>query len=71
MAELRQRNCVNEIDFYREIEELKGYLKTKDTQKNGYLEHDFYNKAKHFLNGKKQRSNSASQETRIDLSRNN
>ena len=34
MAESRQRNCVNEIDFYREIEELKGHLKTKDSQEN-------------------------------------
>ena len=52
MAESRQRNCVNEIDFYREIEELKGHLKTKDSHSNCYLEDDFYKKSKHFLKEK-------------------
>ena len=33
MAESRQRSYVKEIDLYRETEELKGHLKTKDSQK--------------------------------------
>lgn len=49
MAKSPQCNCVNEIDFYRVIEEFKGHLETKDTQKNCCLEDGFYNKAKHFL----------------------
>ena len=48
MAGSRQRNCVNEIDFFKEMEEVKGQLKTKDSKKC-FLEDDFYNKAKHFL----------------------
>ena len=52
MSEPRQRNCENEINFCREIDKLKGNLKTKDSQKNYYLQDYFYNKAKHFLKEK-------------------
>ena len=52
MAESRQRNCANENDFYREKEELKGQLNTKDSQKKCYLEDDNYKKAKQFLKEK-------------------
>ena len=37
----RQRNSANEINFYREMKELKGHLKTKDSQKKCYLEDEF------------------------------
>ena len=47
--------CVNVIDFYREMGELKGHLKTKDSTKKYYLEDDFYNKAKHFLKEKSEK----------------
>ena len=41
-----------EIYFYREIDKLKGHLKTKDSQKKYYLQDYFYNKAKHYLKEK-------------------
>ena len=46
------RNCVNETDFYREIEKLKSKLKTKDSPITFYLDDDFYDKAKTFLKEK-------------------
>ena len=46
------RNCVNGADFYREIEQLKTQLKTKDSRITFYLDDDFYDKAKTFLKEK-------------------
>ena len=45
-------NCVNETDFYREIEKLKSKLKTKDCPITFYLDDDFYDKARIFLKKK-------------------
>ena len=59
MADLRERNCVNEAKFYRQIEQLKSQQKTKDSRITCYLEDDLYDKAKHFLkekNGKTTRA---------------
>ena len=60
MADLRERNCVNEAEFYRQIEQLKSQQKTNDSRITCYLEDDLYDKAKHFLkswkNGKTTRA---------------
>ena len=60
-------NCVNEAEFYRQIEQLKSQQKTKDSRITCYLEDDLYDKAKHFLKEKTE-NNSGYQETSIDPS---
>lgn len=55
MADLRECSCVNEADFYRQIEELKSQLKTKDSWITCYVEDNFYDKAKNFVKQKRQR----------------
>lgn len=55
MADLRECSCVNEADFFRQIEELKSQLKTKDSRITCYVKGDFYDKAKNFLKQKGQR----------------
>ena len=48
-------NCVDEEQFYREVEQLKSQLKTKDSKITCYLENEFYDKAKNFLREKTQK----------------
>ena len=52
MSDLRERNCVNEAEFYGQIEQLKSQQKTKDSRITCYLEDDLYDKAKHILKEK-------------------
>ena len=52
MVESRQRNCVNEIDFYREIQELKGQLKTKRLTKKLLFRRLFLQQGQTFLERK-------------------
>ena len=52
MADLQDANCVCQEDFYREVDQLKGKLKTKDSKITLYIEDSFYEKAKNFLKQK-------------------
>ena len=54
MADLQRANanCVSQEEFYKEVEELKGQQKTKDSKITLYLEDNFYDKAKSFLKEK-------------------
>ena len=55
MTDLCECSRVNEADFYRQIEELKSQLKTKDSWITHYVKDDFYDKAKNLLKQKRQR----------------
>ena len=50
MADFHECSCESKADFYRQIEELKSQLKTKDSWLTCYVEDEFYNTAKNFLN---------------------